>query len=209
MAHSTIAGRLSSIRLTENREIAGFSHRKINRGPLKSLPLQQARHRRGNDRPFNSPLGSDGNVFWRNPSAHTECMDERFCITVPLIHIIMGNDTEKRAGLMIDKRIGKRIKACRERLGLTQEALAEKTGLTTNYISTVERGASFPRCEKLIVLLNGLETSADAIFCDVLEYGTDYKAAALSGELATLSPEAQKRILQMVELMIRQERENG
>lgn len=110
---------------------------------------------------------------------------------------------------MIDKRIGKRIKACRERLGLTQDALAEKTGLTTNYISTVERGASFPRCEKLIALLNGLETSADAIFCDVLEYGADYKAAMLSEELATLPPDARKRILQMVELMIRQERENG
>lgn len=69
---------------------------------------------------------------------------------------------------MIDKRIGKRVKQARERLGITQEDLAEKTGLTTNYISTVERGMSFPRCEKLIILLNGLETSADSIFCDVL-----------------------------------------
>ena len=73
---------------------------------------------------------------------------------------------------MIDKRIGKRIKQCRERLGLSQEAFAEKTGLTPNYISTVERGMSFPRCEKLIVLLNGLEVSADAIFCDVVEHST-------------------------------------
>ena len=67
---------------------------------------------------------------------------------------------------MIDKRIGKRFKQCRERLGLTQEDLAEKTGLTTNYISTVERGASFPRCEKLVLLMNALETNADAIFCE-------------------------------------------
>lgn len=52
---------------------------------------------------------------------------------------------------MIDKRIGKRVKQARERLGITQEDLAEKTGLTTNYISTVERGMSFPRCEKLII----------------------------------------------------------
>ena len=58
---------------------------------------------------------------------------------------------------MIDKRIGKRLKQRREELGLTQEDLAEKLGLTPNYISTVERGASFPRCEKLILLLNGLE----------------------------------------------------
>jgi len=109
---------------------------------------------------------------------------------------------------MIDKRIGKRIKECRERLGLTQEQFAEKTGLTTNYISTVERGASFPRYEKLIIILNTLQVSADAIFCDVLTHGNDYKASKLSSELSTLPPEAQNRILQMVELMIRQEKEN-
>ncbi len=108
---------------------------------------------------------------------------------------------------MIDKRIGKRVKECRERLGLTQEQFAEKTGLTTNYISTVERGASFPRCEKLITVLNALQVPADAIFCDVLIGGSEYKASRLSSELSSLEPEAQARILQMVERMIRQERE--
>lgn len=97
---------------------------------------------------------------------------------------------------MIDKRIGKRVKQARERLGITQEDLAEKTGLTTNYISTVERGMSFPRCEKLIILLNGLEHSGEA------------KASELSKKIADLPPEAQKRILQMVELMIQQEADN-
>lgn len=109
---------------------------------------------------------------------------------------------------MIDKRIGKRVKQARERLGITQEDLAEKTGLTTNYISTVERGMSFPRCEKLIILLNGLETSADSIFCDVLEHSGEGKASELSKKIADLPPEAQKRILQMVELMIQQEKDN-
>ena len=87
---------------------------------------------------------------------------------------------------MIDNRIGKRIKERREELGLTQEALAEKLGLTTNYISTIERGASFPRCEKLILLLNGLETSADAIFCDVLTHSAPAKASILSERISDL-----------------------
>ncbi len=110
--------------------------------------------------------------------------------------------------VMIDKRIGKRIKQCRERLGLTQEEFAEKTGFTANYISTLERGASFPRCENLILLLNALEVSADAIFCDVLTHTTKYKANQLSQELDELPEDAQKRILQMVELMIQQEKQN-
>ena len=106
---------------------------------------------------------------------------------------------------MIDKRIGRRIKECRENLGLTQEQFAEKIGLASNYISTVERGASFPRCENLIAIINGLGVSADAIFCDVIEQPTDYQKSQLSKELAALPPASQKRILQMVELMIRQE----
>ena len=105
---------------------------------------------------------------------------------------------------MIDKRIGKRLKQRREELGLTQEDLAEKLGLTPNYISTVERGASFPRCEKLILLLNGLETSADAVFCDVLTHSAPAKASILSEQIAELTSEEQHRILNMVELMIKQ-----
>lgn len=108
---------------------------------------------------------------------------------------------------MIDKRIGKRIKECRERLGLTQEQFAEQVGIATNYISTVERGASFPRCENLIAILNGLGVTADAIFCDVVDQPTEYQKSRISKELDTLPPASQKRILQMLELMIRQEQE--
>ena len=105
---------------------------------------------------------------------------------------------------MIDKRIGERIKQCREQLGLTQEQFAERLGLTTNYISTVERGASFPRCEKLIAIINGLETSADAIFCDVIPHTSEYRSGILSEELKELPAEEQQRILEIVELMIKQ-----
>jgi len=105
---------------------------------------------------------------------------------------------------MIDKRIGKRFKQRREELGLTQEQLAEKLGLTVNYISTIERGTSFPRCEKLILLLNGLETTADAIFCDVVEKSTECESSILSQKLKGLPYDDQKRILNMVDLMIKE-----
>ena len=110
---------------------------------------------------------------------------------------------------MIDKRIGKRIKECRERLGLTQEQFAEKTDLTVNYISTLERGASFPRCERLITILNALETNADSIFCDVVEHSADYQASVLSQKLAGLPLKSQRRILETVEFMIEQEKQDA
>ena len=105
---------------------------------------------------------------------------------------------------MIDKRIGKRIKECREKLHLTQEKFAEK--LThRDFLGAVERGASFPRCEKLIAILNGLEvSSADAVFCDVLTHSHGYRESCLSEELSKLPPEEQKRILDVMEVLIKE-----
>jgi len=108
---------------------------------------------------------------------------------------------------MIDKRIGLRIKERRESLGLTQEAFAEKIGVAANYISSVERGKSFPRCENLIQILNGLETSADAIFCDVLLHSSEYKESFLYFGLRDISPEERIRILEIMEFLIKAAKE--
>ena len=108
---------------------------------------------------------------------------------------------------MIDKRIGQRFKQCREKLGLTQEEFAKKMGVTINYISTIERGMTFPRCEKLVQLLNALGVPADAVVCDVLTSSPDYQTSVLSKKLENLPVASQQRILQVVELMIQQEQD--
>ena len=106
---------------------------------------------------------------------------------------------------MIDKRIGKRIKERRESLGLTQEEFALRMGLTSNYISTIERGAAFPRCEKLIAILNGLNSSADAIFCDVLEFSFPSHSNLILKKMKKLPPSSQNRILKIMEMLIEEE----
>lgn len=106
---------------------------------------------------------------------------------------------------MIDPRIGQRFKEARERIGITQEELAEITGYSVNYISTVERGASFPRCERLVTLMNTLNVSADAIFRDVLKNTVSHDGNMVWEKLQTLSPQAQKRILDTIDFLIEQE----
>lgn len=64
----------------------------------------------------------------------------------------------------------------------------------------------FRDVRNLIILINALEVSADAIFCDVLDYAAKFKESQLAEELDTLSPDAKKRILQIVEFMIWQEK---
>lgn len=105
---------------------------------------------------------------------------------------------------MIDKRVGKRIKQRREQLGLTQEQFAEKLGVATNYISTIERGASFPRYEKLVAIINALETSADAIFCDVVTHSLECKSYMLLDKMRDLPPEEQNRILETLDFLVQQ-----
>ena len=56
---------------------------------------------------------------------------------------------------MIDrKRIGQRIKTARSDRNITQEVLAEKIGLSANYLSKVERGLNSPSAEVLLKIMD-------------------------------------------------------
>ena len=57
--------------------------------------------------------------------------------------------------------IGKRIMDRRKKLGLTQEALAEKGEVTTQFVSYAESGKLAMRPENLLKISSALEVSAD------------------------------------------------
>ena len=103
--------------------------------------------------------------------------------------------------------IGTKLKGLRLRRGLTQEELAERVDVAPHFISTIERGIAFPRYDKMIVLINALETSADSIFCDVIDYSAGYRSTILSEMIGNLPVKEQKRILDTVEFLIRQAQE--
>lgn len=104
--------------------------------------------------------------------------------------------------------IGKRIKQYRKLRGLTQDQLAEKIGVSTGYLSGIERGCSFPRFENLIQIMNVIEASPDQIFVDVVEKTYETRVSILSDELEKLSPREQKRIFTVVEAMIQEAKED-
>lgn len=56
------------------------------------------------------------------------------------------------------------IKAMRIRAGLTQEALAQKIGVTPSAVGNYERGVSFPKEEVLLALFGALECSPNELF---------------------------------------------
>lgn len=60
-------------------------------------------------------------------------------------------------------KIGRRIQKRRKQLGLTQEQLAELSGLSQNFIALVENGNCGLGDESIIGLTKGLQVSADYI----------------------------------------------
>ena len=56
-------------------------------------------------------------------------------------------------------RFGARIRARREARGLTQAALAEAVGVSSNYLSVLERGHKLPTLDTLVRLAKALQVS--------------------------------------------------
>lgn len=61
--------------------------------------------------------------------------------------------------------IGNRIKLARENMGWTQEELAEKIDLSTQFISTIERGVAGASLGTIIKLCDVLNVSSEWLLC--------------------------------------------
>lgn len=96
---------------------------------------------------------------------------------------------------MDQKAIGRRIKAARERKGLTQEELAEEVDLSPMHVSVIERGVKLPKLETLINIANALDVSADVLLQDVVNNQTKLCASEASELFLQLRREDQRRAL--------------
>ncbi len=63
----------------------------------------------------------------------------------------------------LDRRLGERLKAARQRHGLTLDALSQRSGVSRAMISRVERGESSPTAALLVRLGSGLGLSLSAL----------------------------------------------
>lgn len=98
---------------------------------------------------------------------------------------------------------GRRLRAIRLARGLTQAALAEQVGLSTNYYGAIERGEKIPQMDTMVRICNTLGASMDDVLADQLANGITVSASRLSAELEGLPPADQRYILAAVDAMIR------
>lgn len=90
--------------------------------------------------------------------------------------------------------MGKRIAARRRQSNLTQEELAEKGNLTTQFVSYAESGKRAMRPENLLKVSVALEVSADYLLTGEI---TDKDLLLLSDKLRKLTP-SQFRIVENI-----------
>ena len=64
------------------------------------------------------------------------------------------------------KSIGRRIKAARISLDMTQERLAEKVNLSPSHLSNIETGTTKVSLPTLVKLANALDVSVDGLLAD-------------------------------------------
>lgn len=103
---------------------------------------------------------------------------------------------------MLDS-VGKNIKKFRLVKKLRQEDLAEKTGLSSNYIGMVERGEKIPSLETFISIINALGVSADMVLSEVTNCGYKIKNSILDEKMSAISIAEKNRIYDVIETLLR------
>lgn len=99
---------------------------------------------------------------------------------------------------------GREVRRSRIALGLTLEQLAERSGLTPNYIGTVENGRRDPSLSTVLALARGLGVAPGELL------GGAGELSPISTEAATLieglSPELQSATLELLRAISRRRR---
>lgn len=101
------------------------------------------------------------------------------------------------------QRFGRRLRLLRRKHALSQELLAEKTGLSQKYVSELERGMKSPSWQTLLALAHqGFDTSVVSLMTGV-DRQLEEDAASLDALIAGLSKELRAELRHAFELMLR------
>lgn len=99
-------------------------------------------------------------------------------------------------------KIGRRIKAARQRMNMSQGELSLAIGCSTKHVSAIEHGRKTPRLETIIKIINILQITPDILFQDVIEFNADSNYdREFSSIVGWLSKEDKAMILRIVTTM--------
>ena len=105
--------------------------------------------------------------------------------------------------------IGNNIRKYRVKKGMRQEDLAERVGLSPNYLGSLERGEKTPALSTFIDIVNALGVSADMLLCDVVDSGYLVKDSLLTEKLEKVSAKDRETIYDVIDTLLRHAAPSG
>ncbi|MBU5625731.1 helix-turn-helix domain-containing protein [Oscillibacter sp. MSJ-2] len=103
---------------------------------------------------------------------------------------------------MDTKGLGKKLKSYRAKRGWSGADCAERIGISSRYLSDIERGDKVPTLETFVLILNTLQASADDVLQDSLVIGYEPKSNELLKRLYVLDINRRKQALELLESIL-------
>lgn len=101
---------------------------------------------------------------------------------------------------MVDyKVIGRRIKKYRKRANLTQQDLSDHLGVSTSYMSQVERGVTVVSLRRLDEIAELIGTGVQNLVADANEDVPTYLDSEILEKISELSPKQREHVLKIIE----------
>ena len=111
---------------------------------------------------------------------------------------------------MIDKRIGKRVKQCRERLGLSQEEFAEEADISVNTVIRIEGGQSATSIEVFEKIAEVLRTDANTLLGKTAAVSPEEKQLYhMACRIRRLDKNGQEIVMRTMDVLIDEIRKNS
>lgn len=78
--------------------------------------------------------------------------------------------------------MGMRVRTLRRQMGITQEVLAEKVGISASFLGHIERGTRVASLETLVALCNTLNTTPEYLLSASLDNSLYQMPSGFSGD---------------------------
>lgn len=98
--------------------------------------------------------------------------------------------------------MGNRIRKHRQLKAMTQDALAEKVGVSPAYIGMIERGERAPSLDVFILIANELSVTADELLTGLVSECYNARLAKYGERIAKLKHADAERIFTMIDLAL-------
>lgn len=121
-------------------------------------------------------------------------------------------DSDRRSGTEVDRRLGERVKGLRLARGMSQQAVADALGISAQQVQKYERGINRISVSTLLVLARALDVSAHTLLGAIDQGGsegppmTQRERALLLAHYARIeSPKLRLQVLHLLAEMSRAE----